>query len=80
MLDHLVFDVLWTIQIPDFLSGNQIVTWIMDKKSGNWMVITIQLMDYLKSGNWMFPVTGEPITECLLYVHNKRFVELNDEY
>ena len=29
---------LMTIQLPDFLSGNWMVAWILDKKSGNWMV------------------------------------------
>ena len=53
---------------PAFLSGNQMVTWIMNKKIGNEMVTTIQLMDYLKSGNWMFPVTEGPITKCLMYL------------
>ena len=32
------------------------------------MVTTIQLTDYKKSDNWMFPVTEGPITECLLYL------------
>ena len=34
------------MHILDFLSGNQMVTWIMDKKSSNQMDMTIQLMDY----------------------------------
>ena len=54
-------------RLQDFLCGNQMVTWITDKKSGNQIVTTIQLTDYLKSGNWMFLVTKGPITEFLLY-------------
>ena len=30
--------VTGNIQLSDFWSGNQMVTWIADKKSGNWMV------------------------------------------
>ena len=35
-----------TIQLPDFLSCKQMVTLKTNKKSGNQMVTTIQLMDY----------------------------------
>ena len=50
-------------QLPVFLSGNQMVTWIMGKKSGYVMVTTIQLMDYKKFGDWMFPLTEGLITQ-----------------
>ena len=56
----MVHRCLTTIQLRDFLSANQMVTWIADEKSnnkmvttwitdkkfGNWKVTTIQLMDY----------------------------------
>ena len=45
-----------TIQLQDFLSRNQMVTWIRDKKFGNHMVTTIQLTDYFKSCNRMSTV------------------------
>ena len=38
-----------------------------NKKFGDRMVTTIQITDYLKSGNWMFPVTEGPITVYVLY-------------
>ena len=44
----MVHRCLITIQLPDFVYSNQMVTWIMD---------------YWKSGDWMFPVT-----KCLLYI------------
>ena len=42
---------------------------------------TIQLTNQKKSGNWMFPVTEWPVTDCLLYfcnpkVRHQKFVNI----
>ena len=64
-----------TIQLTDFLSGNQMVTWIMDKKSGNQMVMwqdgPFTLWTTKSPVTEWVPVTEGPVTKSLIYLKFK---------